>query len=65
MQRAKEPYGIKILNYGTILINSEHMDELLREGFSRQSIRNFQDIRKKINLTQFKKSTIINIKSDI
>jgi len=64
-QNAKDPYCVKILNYGTILINSEMNEDLLREGFSREFIRNIQNIRKKLNLSRFKEKIIINIKSEI
>lgn len=64
MEKAKEPYEIKVLNYGTILINSEMNEQLLKEGFARDLIRNLQNIRKQLNLSRFKESIIINVKSD-
>jgi isoleucyl-tRNA synthetase len=64
-QNAKEPYGVKVFSYGTILINSEMTEELLKEGFSRDFIRNVQNIRKKLNLSRFKEKIIINVKSEI
>jgi len=65
IQNAKEPYGIKVYNYGTLLINSEMNEELLREGFSREFIRNIQNIRKKLNLSRFKEKIIINVKDEL
>ena len=38
-QNGKEPYGVKVLNFGIILINSKLDKELLKEGFSREFIR--------------------------
>ncbi|MFX1258701.1 MAG: DUF5915 domain-containing protein, partial [Promethearchaeota archaeon] len=64
-QIANEPYAVKILGYGTILINSKLDKQLLLEGFAREFIRNIQNIRKKLNLSRFKEKIIINVKSDI
>ncbi|MFX1277539.1 MAG: isoleucine--tRNA ligase [Promethearchaeota archaeon] len=63
-QKAKNPFGLKVLNYGTILINTEMNKELLLEGFAREFIRNIQNIRKKLNLSRFKEKIIINVKND-
>ena len=65
LQNAKKPYGVKILSFGTILINSELDYELLKEGFSREFVRNIQNIRKKMNLSRFKEKIIINVSNDI
>ena len=64
-QNAIEPYGVKIFNYGTIIINAKLSEELLMEGFSREFVRNVQNIRKKLNLSRFKEKIIINVKNDI
>ena len=64
-QQAKKPHAVKILSYGTILINSELDEGLLKEGFIREFIRNVQNIRKKLNLSRFKEYIEINITSDI
>ena len=39
--------------------------ELLTEGFSREFIRNIQNIRKQLKLSRFKEKIIINVISDI
>ncbi|MFX0186821.1 MAG: isoleucine--tRNA ligase [Candidatus Hodarchaeota archaeon] len=65
VQKAKVPFGVKVSNYGTILINTEMNKELLIEGFARDFIRNVQNIRKKLNLSRFKEKIIINVKNDI
>ncbi|MFX1443329.1 MAG: isoleucine--tRNA ligase [Promethearchaeota archaeon] len=65
VQNGKQPYEVKVFGIGTILINSELDDELLIEGFSREFIRNLQNIRKKLNLSRFKERIIINIANDI
>ncbi|MBY9008353.1 MAG: class I tRNA ligase family protein, partial [Candidatus Lokiarchaeota archaeon] len=64
-QNAIESYGVKLFSYGTIIINTELSDELLKEGFSREFVRNIQNIRKKLNLSRFKEKIIINVKNDI
>jgi hypothetical protein len=47
------------------LINAELNDNLLKEGFAREFVRNVQDIRKKLDLSRFKEQIVINFKSDI
>ncbi|MFX0139712.1 MAG: DUF5915 domain-containing protein, partial [Candidatus Hodarchaeota archaeon] len=64
-QNAIEPYGVKLFSYGTIIINTELSEELLREGFSREFVRNVQNIRKKLNLSRFKEKIIINFEGEI
>ncbi len=64
-QIAITSYGVKVFSYGTILINSELNKELLIEGFSREFIRNIQNIRKKLNLSRFKERIIINVQNNI
>jgi len=64
-QNANDPYGVKVSNYGIALINSEMDDELLREGFARDFVRNIQNIRKELKLSRGKEKIIINIISDI
>lgn len=64
-QNAVEPYGVKVLGYGTILINYKMSKELLTEGFFREFIRNIQNIRKQLQLSRFKERIIINVISDI
>ncbi len=60
-QNGKDPYDVKVLSIGSILINSKLDNELLREGFSREFIRNLQNIRKELNLSRFKEKIIINV----
>ena len=64
-QTAKDPYGVKVSNYGIALINSELDDTLLREGFARDFIRNTQNIRKDLKLSRGKEKVIINIINNI
>ncbi len=64
-QHAKNPYLVNILNYGTILINTQLDDELLKEGFARELIRNVQNIRKKLDLSRFKEQIEINVMNDL
>ncbi|MFO8020529.1 MAG: isoleucine--tRNA ligase [Promethearchaeia archaeon] len=63
-QEAKENYAVKKLSYGTIIINGNLNEGLLREGFAREFIRNIQSIRKKLELSRFKEKIIINLLSD-
>jgi len=64
-QKAEEPYSVILSTYGTVLINSKLDDNLLREGFAREFIRNIQASRKKLNLSRGKEKIIINIVNDI
>ena len=63
-QEAQESYAVNILSYGTLLINGNLDQELLREGFAREFIRNIQSIRKKLELSRFKEKIIINLLND-
>ncbi|MGV9171995.1 MAG: class I tRNA ligase family protein, partial [Promethearchaeia archaeon] len=63
-QEAKEGYAVNILSYGTLVINGNLDEELLKEGFAREFIRNIQSIRKKLQLSRFKEKIIINLFSD-
>ena len=65
VQKASEPYAVKVQNYGTVIINSKLDDELLKDGFARDFIRNIQNIRKQLNLSRFKERIRINVVSDI
>ena len=64
-QNAIETYGVKLFSYGTLIINTKLSEDLLIEGFSREFVRNIQNIRKKLNLSRFKEKIIINVKNDI
>ncbi|MHA1291898.1 MAG: isoleucine--tRNA ligase [Promethearchaeota archaeon] len=64
-QDAVKPYAVKILNFGTILINSELDNTLLKEGFAREFVRNIQNIRKQLKLSRFKEKIEINIISNV
>ena len=64
-QNAIEAYGVKLFSYGTLIINTKLSEDLLLEGFSREFVRNIQNIRKKLNLSRFKEKIIINVKNDI
>jgi isoleucyl-tRNA synthetase len=64
-QHAKKPFAVKVLNFGTILINSELDNELLQEGFANDFSRNINEIRKQLSLTRGKEKLIINIQDDI
>lgn len=64
-QNAKEPYGVKVTNYGIVLINSDLDDTLLREGFARDFVRNIQNIRKELKLSRGKEKIKIYVINDI
>lgn len=64
-QNAKAPFAVKVLGYGTLLINSELSKELLQEGFARDLIRNLQNIRKQLELSRFKEKIVVNVLNDI
>ena len=64
-QNAIESYGVKLFSYGTLIINTKLSEDLLIEGFSREFVRNIQNIRKKLNLSRFKEKIIINVKGAI
>ncbi|MHA1699222.1 MAG: isoleucine--tRNA ligase [Promethearchaeota archaeon] len=62
---ANPPYEVGIFPHATILLNYELDDDLLREGFARDFIRNVQNIRKKLKLSRSKEKITICIKEDI
>ena len=64
-QHAREPFAVKIINFGTILINSELDNELLQEGFANDFNRNINEIRKQLGLTRGKEKLVINIQNDV
>ncbi len=63
-QDSKEPYAVKVISKGIILINSELDDNLLKEGDAREIARNLQSIRKKLELERGKEKIIVNIQND-
>jgi len=64
-QNAQEPFAVKVLNYGIILINSELNTELLTEGFANDFNRNINEIRKHLGLTRGNEKLVINILNNI
>ncbi len=57
----KAPYTVRVLPYGTVLLNTELDATLEREGLARDLIRNVQNIRKRMNLSRHKETIVINI----
>ncbi|MHA1335087.1 MAG: isoleucine--tRNA ligase [Promethearchaeota archaeon] len=64
-QQAKEPYDVKLTNYGIILINTKLDDDLLLEGFARDFVRHIQNIRKQLKLSRSVEKIIINVINDL
>ena len=60
MISGKAPYVVKILSYGTAILNGEINPDLAQEGFARDLIRNVQTIRKSLNLSRNKECIKIN-----
>nr|MDO8116466.1 class I tRNA ligase family protein [Candidatus Sigynarchaeota archaeon] len=57
----KAPYVVRVVPYGTILLNTEIDPSLEKEGLARDFIRNVQNIRKRMDLSRHKECIIINI----